>query len=136
VTAAGKNVAPAVLEDRVRAHELVDQCVLVGDRRPYIGALVVLDTEALELWKHANDKPPAHGIEELRDDLDLITAVQDAIDAANRQVSAAEAIKAFRLVPGPLTIGIELTAIQKVRREAMLAAHAAEVEALYATGPV
>jgi long-chain acyl-CoA synthetase len=134
VTAAGKNVAPAALEDRVRAHPLVDQCVLVGDRRPYIGALVVLDAEALEAWKLENGRPGWHGVEELRDDADLRAAVQAAVDDANRRVSQAEAIKAFRLVPGPLTIGIELTAIQKVRRDAMLAAHASEVEALYGAG--
>jgi long-chain acyl-CoA synthetase len=131
VTAAGKNIAPAVLEDRVRAHVLVDECVLVGDRRPYVGALVVLDGEALEEWKRDHGKPDANGVEELRDDADLLAEVQSAIDEANRQVSAAEAIKAFRLIPGPLTIGLELTAIQKVRRDAMLVAHAAEVEALY-----
>jgi long-chain acyl-CoA synthetase len=131
VTAGGKNVSPAQIEDRVRAHGLVEECVLVGDRRPYIGALVVLDGEAFDAWKAEHGKPGGHGVAELRDDADLRAAVQGAIDGANRHVSAAEAIKAFRLVPGPLTIGVELTATQKVRRDAMLRAHAAEVEELY-----
>jgi long-chain acyl-CoA synthetase len=131
VTAAGKNVAPAALEDRMRAHALVDQCVVVGDRRPYVGALIVLDGEALAEWKRAHGRPDGVGLEELRDDAELLADVQAAVDETNRQVSRAEAIRAFRLLAGPLTVGVELTAIQKVRRSAMLEAHAAEVEALY-----
>jgi long-chain acyl-CoA synthetase len=90
VTAAGRNVAPAAAEDRVRAHALVDRCVLVGDRQPFVGALVVLDGEALDEWKRPHGRPASAGIAELQDDADLRAAVQTAIDEANRHVSAAE----------------------------------------------
>src|SRR5262249_29506357 len=88
VTAGGKNVAPAVLEDRVRAHPLVSQCMVVGDRRPFIAALVTIDVEALE-----------SPVEDITTDPGVRAQVQSAVDEANRAVSAAEAIKVFRILP-------------------------------------
>lgn len=133
VTASGKNVAPALLEDRLRAHWLVDQCVLVGDRRPYVGALVSLDPEPFARWKHEHHKPSGASATDLREDPDLVATLQDAVDEVNRAVSAAEAIRRFRVVPGPFVVGEELTPTQKVRRDYVLTKLAADVDALYAS---
>jgi long-chain acyl-CoA synthetase len=133
VTAGGKNVAPAVLEDRVRAHPLVSQCVVVGDRRPYVAALVTLDAEAVAAWRASHGKPPSARVADLRTDPDLVAEVQAAVDDANRAVSQAEGIRRFRILAADFTeAGGELTPTMKVRRSAVLAAHADEVEALYA----
>ena len=133
VTASGKNVAPALLEDRLRAHWLIDQCVLVGDRRPYIGALITLDAEFFVQWKREHHKPPAARVADLRRDPDLVSTLQIAVDEANNLVSRAEAIRRFRIVPGSFVVGDELTPTQKVRRDYVLAKLSADVEALYAT---
>ena len=133
VTASGKNVAPAFLEDRLRAHWLIDQCVLVGDRRPYIGALITLDAEFFVQWKREHHKPPAARVADLRRDPDLVSTLQIAVDEANNLVSRAEAIRRFRIVPGSFVVGDELTPTQKVRRDYVLRKLSADVEALYAT---
>jgi long-chain acyl-CoA synthetase len=131
VTAAGKNVAPAVLEDRLRAHWLVGECVVVGDKRPYIGALITLDVEVFDRWKKERRKALDASISDLRDDTDLVSAVQEAVDEANAAVSKAEAIKRFRILSGEFAVGVELTPTQKVRRHQVLGKFAADVEALY-----
>jgi long-chain acyl-CoA synthetase len=132
VTAAGKNIAPAYFEDRLRSHWLIDQCLLVGDRRPYVGALVVIDAEAFEQWKYDRGKPSEATVAGLRADPDLTADLQAAVDDVNATVSAAETIKRFRVLPGPLVVGEELTPTQKLRREFTLARFAADVEELYA----
>jgi len=132
ITAGGKNVAPAVLEDRLRAHWLIDQCLIVGDRMPYIGALITLDPDYLAEWKHENGKSHIADLADLRHDPDLVAAVQQAVDEANLAVSAAEAVKRFRILASPFTVGDELTPTQKVRRKYVLTKLAAEVRALYA----
>jgi long-chain acyl-CoA synthetase len=135
VTAGGKNVAPAVLEDRVRAHPLVSQCVVVGDARPFIGALITLDAEMLPGWA-AN-----HGIEgiSLDDAVDhpvVQEALQQAIDRANEAVSRAESIRRFTVLRQDLTVeNGYLTPSLKVKRDQVLADFAAEIEALYAAAP-
>lgn len=134
ITASGKNVAPAFLEDQLRAHWLIDQCVLVGDRRPYIGALITLDAEFFIQWKREHHKPTSARVADLRRDPDLMSTLQTAIDAANELVSPAEAIRRFRIVPGSFVVGDELTPTQKVRRDHVLAKLCVDVEALYATG--
>jgi long-chain acyl-CoA synthetase len=134
VTAGGKNVAPAFLEDRLRGHWLIDQCVLVGDRRPYIAALVTLEPQGLAHWKHTHHKPAEASVAELRDDPELQAAVQEAIDDVNKAVSRAESIRRFRILPGSFTIGDELTPTQKVRRQYVLTKLADDVEALYPPG--
>ena len=131
ITAGGKNVAPAGLEDRLRAHWLIDQCLLVGDRMPYIGALITLDPEILAEWKRQHGKAHITDLADLRDDPELLAAIQQAVDEANLAVSAAEAIKRFRILVNPFVVGDELTPTQKVRRRHVLAKLADEVEAIY-----
>jgi long-chain acyl-CoA synthetase len=130
ITAAGKNVAPAVLEDRLRAHWLVSQCLVVGDAKPYIAALVAVDPEALAQWGADNGKPAvAAG---LHDDPALRAQIQAALDEANKAVSRAEAIKRFVILGSDLTeAGGQLTPTFKVRRGIIMQQYAAEIASLY-----
>jgi long-chain acyl-CoA synthetase len=109
ITAGGKNVAPEVLEDRLREHWLIEEGVVVGDQRPYIAALVTLDREAFARWKRRQGKPASATIGDLSQDPDLLAAVGEAVDRANTAVSHAEAIKRFRILPGCFAVGAELT---------------------------
>jgi long-chain acyl-CoA synthetase len=132
VTSSGKNVAPMVLEDRLRAHWLVSQCVVVGDRRPFIGALVTIDLEAFGPWKAETGKSSTASVADLYEDPDLLAALQSAVDEANKAVSAAESIKKIRV----LTVDFseetgELTPTLKVKRHIVLKTFGADVEALY-----
>jgi len=132
ITAGGTNVAPSVLEDRVRQHWLVAECVVVGDRRPHIAALVTLDEGAFARWKRRHGKPDAATVIDLREDPGLRRAVQEAVDRANTAVSRAEGIRRFRILSGTFEAGAELTPTQKVRRDYVLAKYASEIDALYA----
>ncbi len=133
VTSGGKNVAPAVLEDRLRAHPLVSHCMVVGDGRPYVAALVTLDTEALPAWLAAQGKPAGTGAAALVDDPELRAEIQGAVDDANRAVSHAEAIKRFAVLPVDWTdSGGQLTPTLKLKRGVVMAQFADAVEALYA----
>ncbi|WP_300676372.1 long-chain fatty acid--CoA ligase [Nocardioides sp.] len=130
VTAGGKNVAPAVLEDRLRAHALVDQCIIVGDGEPFIAALITLDTEALPAWAAAHDK--TLDLATLVEDPDVIAEVQKAVDDANKAVSKAESIRKFRILPDAWTEeGGQLTASMKLKRNVVLKEFRDQVEALY-----
>jgi long-chain acyl-CoA synthetase len=132
VTSSGKNVAPMVLEDRLRAHWLISQCVVVGDARPFIGALLTMDTDAFTSWKKQANKPAEASVADLREDPNLLAALQTAVDDANKAVSAAEAIKKFRVLITDFTEGTgELTPSLKVKRHIVLKTFSAEVEALY-----
>jgi len=132
VTAGGKNVAPAVLEDRLRSHALISQTMVVGDGKPFIGALITLDPEALGPWKERHGKPAGATIAELREDPDLIAAVQDAVDDANKAVSRAESIRKFRILDGDFTQEAgQLTVKLGIRRSVLMKDYAADVEALY-----
>ena len=131
ITASGKNVAPAVLEDRVREHWLIGECVVVGDQRPYIAALVTLDPAAFARWKLRAGKPAAT-VGDLAEDPGLRAAVQQAVDRANATVSKAESIRRFRILDADFAVGAELTPTQKVRRPYVLDKYAAEIGALYA----
>ena len=133
VTAGGKNVSPAVIEDRLRAHPLISQCMVVGDGRPFVGCLITLDEEALEHWKHQHDKPAAATPAELANDPDLIAELQAAVDDANRAVSRAESIRRFRVLPVDFTTDNDyITPSLKVKRANVAKDFAAEIEALYA----
>ena len=135
ITAAGKNVAPAVLEDRVRAHWLVSQCLVVGDGKPYIAALVTADPETLTQWKADNGKPETATIAELRDDPALRAEIQVAVDEANKAVSQAESIKKFVILDDDLTEADgQLTPTLKVRRTIVVEQYAAQIEFLYGGG--
>ncbi|PWU48183.1 long-chain fatty acid--CoA ligase [Micromonospora globispora] len=132
VTAGGKNVAPAVLEDQVRAHPLVSQCLVVGDRQPFIAALVTIDEEALPKWLAAHGRPETTTVAELREDEALRAEVQSAIDQANQAVSKAEAIKVFRILPQDFTEATgELTPSLKVKRQVVHKTYAAEIADIY-----
>lgn len=132
VTSGGKNVAPAVLEDRLRAHPLVSQCMVVGDNQPYIAALVTIDQDALKTWITANKKDGAT-LAELVHDPDLLSVIQTAVDEANKAVSRAESIRKFTILPVDFTIaGGQLTAKLSVKRHVVAQEFAAEIEALFA----
>ena len=132
VTAGGKNVAPAVLEDRLRANPLISQCMVVGDQKPFIAALVTIDEEAFPDWKSKHGKDSGATVADLADDDDLRAAVQAAIDDANKAVSKAEAIKAFRILPEDWTVDSgHLTPSMKVKRNEVLKDYTDEVESLY-----
>jgi long-chain acyl-CoA synthetase len=132
VTAGGKNVAPAVLEDRLRAHPLVSQCMVVGDNQPFIAALVTLDPDALKAWV-ANNKKDGASMNDLVNDPDLIAVIQTAVDDANKAVSKAESIRKFTLLPTDFTIaGGHLTAKLSVKRHVVAKEFAKEIDALFA----
>ncbi|MCZ7434448.1 AMP-dependent synthetase/ligase [Streptomyces sp. WMMC1477] len=133
VTSGGKNVSPAVLEDRLRSRPPVGQCLVVGDNRPCVGALITLDPEAVEHWLAVRKRPRDTPFERLREDPELLADIGRAVEHANEAVSRAESIRTFRLVPGEFTEenGM-LTPSLKVKRQAVLTAFAEEVEALYA----
>ena len=99
MTAGGKNVAPAVLEDRIRANWLVSQCMVVGDNKPYVAALITIDPDSFPAWKQQNGKPEDATVASLADDPDLLAAVQQAVDEANKAVSTAESVRRFRILP-------------------------------------
>ena len=130
VTAGGKNVAPAVLEDRIRAHALVSQCMVVGDDKPFIGALVTIDPEAFPRWAEDNEK--AGEVADLTADDDLKAVVQEAIDDANATVSKAESIREFRILPEDFSIeGGEMTPTLKVKRAVVAERYASTIRDIY-----
>jgi long-chain acyl-CoA synthetase len=132
VTAGGKNVAPAPLEDRIRAHFLVSQSMVIGDGKPYVAALVTIDEEAFPSWKEKHHKAADATAADLRDDPDLVAEIQAAVDDANTTVSRAESIRRFRIVDGDFTQDNgQLTPSLKVRRNMVAKDRAADIEALY-----
>ena len=131
VTAGGKNVAPAVLEDRLRAHPLISQCMVVGDNQPFIASLITIDQDMLKGWITANAKTGAT-IQTLRNDPDLIAVIQTAVDEANKAVSKAESIRKFTILPVDFTIaGGQLTAKLSLKRHVIAEQFAAEISALF-----
>ena len=132
VTAGGKNVAPAVLEDRLRANPIISQCVVVGDNKPYIGALITLDQDALPQILAANNIESA-AMSELIQNVDVRALVQKAVNAANEAVSNSEAIKKFLILPEDLTIDNGyLTPKMSIRRHLIIQDFAGDIESLYA----
>jgi long-chain acyl-CoA synthetase len=132
VTAGGKNVAPAVLEDRLRAHPLISQCMVVGDGQPFIGALVTIDSEALPGWLERSGKPAGTAIADLIDDPDLRTEIAQAVEDANQAVSRAEQIREFRILPVDFTeAGGEMTPTMKVKRAVVAKSFAADIASIY-----
>jgi long-chain acyl-CoA synthetase len=130
VTAAGKNVAPAVLEDRLRAHRLISQCLVVGEAKPFIGCLVTIDPDAWPDWaaEHGKEGPASDHL----DDADLRAEIQRAVDHANELVSRAESIRKFVILPDDFTEATgEMTPTLKLKRNVICVQRAAVVEALY-----
>jgi long-chain acyl-CoA synthetase len=129
VTAGGKNVAPAVLEDRLRASPLISQCIVVGDGRPYIACLITLDEEGLEFWRKQ------HGLAadaDVTDNPELTADIQAAVDEANKAVSRAESIRRFRVLASDFTeANGYLTPSLKVRRNLVIKDFSADIEGLY-----
>jgi len=133
VTAGGKNVAPAVLEDRLRAHKLISQCIVVGDQRPFIAALITLDAEALPGWLKAAGKDGSLTPAQLREDPQLLAEIDTAVADANKAVSHAEAIKKWRVLGDDFTEDNgTLTPSLKLKRAVVMKEFGDEVEALYA----
>jgi long-chain acyl-CoA synthetase len=130
VTAGGKNVAPTLLEDQIRLHPLVSQCMVVGDGKPFIAALITIDPENIVPWATERGKPTDPAA--LTQDADLIAEIQKAIDDANTSVSHAEAIKKFSILPIDWTQETgELSLKLSLRRHIVMEKHGADVEALY-----
>jgi long-chain acyl-CoA synthetase len=132
VTAGGKNVAPAVLEDQLRAHPLISQAMAVGDARPFVGALITIDPEAFEGWKQRNSKPASASVGDLATDPDLVAEVDAAVKQANLAVSHAESIRKFRILPVDFTEDTgELTPTMKVKRNVVVQKFASDIDAIY-----
>jgi long-chain acyl-CoA synthetase len=132
VTAGGKNVAPALLEDRLRAHQLVSQAMVVGDAQPFIAALITIDPEAFPAWKSRNGKDASASVGDLADDSDLNAEIDLAVKEANQAVSHAESIRKFRILPVDFTEDTgELTPTLKVKRKVVAEKFASDIEALY-----
>jgi len=131
VTASGKNVAPAVLEDRMRSHALISQVMVVGDARPFIAALVTLDADSLPAWAATNglqDVP----VDELHEHEAVVAEVEGAVKYANKLVSKAEAIKTYRILRDDFSIeGGELTPTLKVKRSVVASRNATVIEDIY-----
>ncbi len=133
VTAGGKNVAPAVLEDRLRAHMLISQCMVVGDNKPYIAALITLDPESLPIWLEQQNLPADTPVSDLVTNEALLSEMQKAVDDANKAVSNAEAIKKFHVLTVDWTEeGGQLTPSMKLKRNVVMKEFGNDVEALYA----
>lgn len=133
VTAGGKNVAPALLEDRLRAHPLISQAMVVGDAQPFIAALITIDPEAFPGWKQRNGKDAAATVGDLAEDPDLLADVDLAVKDANQAVSHAESIRKIRILPVDFTEDTgELTPTLKVKRKVVAEKFAADIDALYA----
>ncbi|MFD2690958.1 AMP-dependent synthetase/ligase [Streptomyces phyllanthi] len=132
ITAGGKSVAPAPLENWLRAHPLISQCMVVGDTRPYIGALITLDPEGLNHWRRMNGRHPVPP-ELAVDDPQLSSVLQRAVDEANKLVSRPESIRRFAVLGRDFTEEDgHLTPSLKLRREAVARDFADEIEELYA----
>ncbi len=131
VTSGGKNVAPEVLEDRLRAHPLISQCMVVGDNKPFIAALITLDPDSLKSWASSNKKSGA-SLAELSRDPALIDVIQSAVDEANKVVSRAESIRKFTLLPVDFTVADgQLTAKLSVKRHIVNQEFAQEIADLF-----
>jgi long-chain acyl-CoA synthetase len=132
VTAGGKNVSPAVLEDRLRANPLISQCMVVGDQKPFIGVLITIDEEFFPTWKSQHGKAADDSVADLAEDADLVAEIQAAVDDANNAVSKAESIRKFRVLPVDFTEeGGEMTPSLKLRRSVVAKTYAGDIAAIY-----
>lgn len=136
VTAGGKNVAPAALEDPIRANPIVGQVVVVGDQRPFISALVTLDEEMLPLWLNNNGEDASQSLAEAARNPKVLAEIQRAVDAANTHVSRAESVRKFAVLADALTEESgHLTPNLKIKREATLRDFASVIDGMYSSAP-
>lgn len=136
VTSGGKNVAPAVLEDPIRAHPLISQIVVVGDQRPFISALVTLDREMLPKWLEINGENPGMTVPEAAKNTKVRAAIQDAIDHANTLVSRAESIRKFVILDDDFTEARgTLTPKMSIKRDGVLTQYESVVNGIYEAAP-
>ncbi|MFF3390575.1 AMP-dependent synthetase/ligase [Streptomyces sp. NPDC002669] len=132
VTAGGKNVAPAVIEDRIRGHALIAECLVVGDGRPFVGALITLDEEFLGRWAAEHGKPAGATAASLREDPELLAEVQRAVDDGNAAVSKAESVRKFRVLSSQFTEEAgHITPSLKLKRNVVTKDFADEIESIY-----
>jgi long-chain acyl-CoA synthetase len=132
VTSGGKNVSPALLEDRLRAHPLVSQCMVVGDGAPFVGCLITLDPDGAAQWLERAGRPVDTPLAELATDPEIRAELQRGVDQANAAVSKAESIRAFAVLPVEWTVeGGELTPSLKLKRSVVRKEFAGDIERLY-----
>jgi len=132
VTSGGKNVAPSVIEDRVSAHPLVGQTVVVGDGQKYVAALITIDADYFAYWKTTAGKPEGASVADLADDADLTAEIQKAVDDGNLAVSTAESVRKFRILDTEFNPeNGYLTPSLKLKRNVIMKDFATEVDALY-----
>lgn len=137
VTAGGKNVAPAGLEDPIRSNSLIGQVVVVGDQKPFIAALVTLDPEMLRVWLNNNGEAADMSLENAAVNPKVVAEVQKAVDAANALVSRAESVRKFVILPTEFTEASgHLTPKMSIKRGPILKDHAGIIEAMYTGAPV
>jgi long-chain acyl-CoA synthetase len=136
VTAGGKNVAPAPLEDPLRADPLIGQAVVVGDKRPFIAALISLDSEMLPIWLANNGADKNMTMAQAAKSPIVLAEIQKAIDRVNRNFSRAESIRKFVVIDRELTEESgHLTPSLKIKREAVLRDFAPEITEIYGSTP-
>jgi long-chain acyl-CoA synthetase len=136
VTAGGKNVAPAVLEDPIRANPLVGQCVVVGDNRPYVAAIITLDSEMLPVWLANNKLDPEMSLEQAGAHPAILAEIQTAVDRANTKVSRAESVRKFIVLPLEFTEASgHLTPKMSIKRHVIVQDFSAEIEGIYDNNP-
>ncbi|KFF61046.1 long-chain fatty acid--CoA ligase [Cryobacterium sp. MLB-32] len=137
VTAGGKNVAPAALEDPIRSNPLIGQVIVVGDQKPFIGALITLDPDMLPVWLNNNNADAGMSVQEAAVDPVVLAEIQRAVDRANDTVSRAESIRKFVVLPLELTEESgHLTPKMSIKRNIILQDFAEEIDRLYAGAPV
>ena len=135
VTAAGKNVAPSALEDTLRGHPLISQVVVVGDKRPFIAALIALDAEMLPLWLK-NHGLPSMSVTDAANNLEVQASLERAIERTNQQVSRAESIRKIKVLTTDFTEANGLlTPSLKVKRNVVIERYAEMIDDIYG-GPV
>ncbi|NLG54779.1 MAG: long-chain fatty acid--CoA ligase [Rhodococcus sp.] len=132
VTAGGKNVSPAQLEDSLRSHALISQAIVVGDQQPFIGALITIDADALPAWNEQHGKPADTKVADLLTDPDLTAEIDQAVAEANTLVSKAEGIKKYRILPVDFTEESgELTPTMKLKRGVVYESFADDIAKIY-----
>jgi long-chain acyl-CoA synthetase len=136
VTAGGKNVAPAALEDPIRANPIIGQVIVVGDQKPFVSALVTLDEEMLPVWLGNNDLDAQMSVSDAAKHPAVLAEIQRAVDAANATVSRAESIRKFHVLDADLTEASgHLTPKLSIKRNVILADFADVIEDMYAGAP-